>query len=390
MFWKNKRIYLDYAAATPILPEATHAHQGALAVFGNPNGLHKEGVSAKASLESAREKIALGLQCRARELIFTSGGTECNNLAIFGSIIKPSEAHIITSAIEHPSILEPILELERRGAQVTHLAVDSCGHISPENVSKALTPQTSLVSIGWANGEIGVVQSISAISKIIREYEKAQKTKIIFHTDVGQAPLYIKSTMHSLDVDLATLDSGKLYGPRGIGALFIKNGISIAPLFLGGGQERGIRSGTENVALAIGFATAFETFFRERENESNRLTNLRAQFLTEIEHAIPNAVVNGESAKNILPHIVNISIPDIDAEYVALALDHRGIAISTKTSCKEGERESSVVKALNMESWRAHSTLRFSFGRMTTEKDIKRIVPVLAEIITACRKLAQN
>ncbi|MBI2048482.1 MAG: cysteine desulfurase [Parcubacteria group bacterium] len=382
-FWeKDKRIYLDYAAATPVRDEARAAFRDALGTFGNPSSLHSEGVAAGVLLESARESIARIFQCKAGELVFTSGGTEGNNLAIFGSTsrLNPEEVHVVVSTIEHPSVLEPIAELERRGMRVTRVAPDEHGRIAPERVRDALTPETALVSVGWANSEIGVVQQLSAIAKEIRAYEAEQGTKIIFHTDAGQAPLYIKSTVYSLGVDVMTLDSGKLYGPRGIGALFIKRGVKLAPLLFGGMQEGGMRAGTENVALAAGMAAALRAAALERESESARLTELKSEFMHMLQQALPNVMLNGEP-KHSLPHIINISIPDIDAEYVALALDHRGVAVSTKTSCKEGERESMVVKAIAPDSWRSRSALRFSFGRETTARDSSRTLEILKEVL---------
>jgi len=211
MWWNNKRIYLDYAAATPVRREALYAYNDAVGTFGNPSGLHSESVAALELLEKSREAIARVLQCRAGELIFTSGGTEGNNIAIFGSIKTPQGAHIVVSALEHPSVLRSIVALEQWGAKVTRVMPDSHGQIKSEAVAEALTPQTVLVSVGWANGEIGVVQPLSAIAKVIRAYEERHGTRVFLHSDAGQAPLYEKSAIHSLGVDLMTFDSGKLY-----------------------------------------------------------------------------------------------------------------------------------------------------------------------------------
>lgn len=406
-FFRQKRIYLDYAAATPVRAEALSSMREAEGTFGNPSAVHSDGIAAKEIFERAREGIAHTLQCRAKELVFTSGGTEGNNLAIFGSVnparLNLAETHVVVSAIEHPSVLEPIVELERRGALVTRVAPDKHGRISPEAVAAALMKETKLVSVGWANSEIGVVQPLSAIAKVIRGHEAKHGTKIIFHTDAGQAPLYIKSTVHSLGVDLMTLDSGKLYGPRGIGALYIKHGVELRPTQFGGGQERGSRPGTENVTLATGFAAALQASASERDEESHRLSDLRTHFIQAIAKAIPDAVLNGD-AKHSLPHIVNISIPNTDAEYIALALDHKGVSISTKTSCKEGERESAVVAALEATPqgasldnsavsrtystgrWRAASSLRFSLGRGTTDRELNRAVSLLADLVDNLKK----
>lgn len=389
-FFRQKRIYLDYAAATPVLPVALSAMRAAEKMFANPNSIHGDGIASMDVLERSREGIARLLQCHAEELIFTSGGTEGNNLAILGSIeIARSDlaiSHIVVSAIEHPSVLEPIAALEKRGVKVTRVLPDKHGHIRPEAIASALTKETRLVSVGWANSEIGVVQPLAAIAKVIRDHEVKHGVKIIFHSDAGQAPLYIKSTARSLGVDIMTLDSGKLYGPRGIGALFIRYGVALRPVLFGGGQEKGIRPGTENVALAAGFAAALQVAAKGRDVESERLTALRDSFIESVKKQIPDAVVNGDEARQTLPHIVNISIPKIDAEYVALALDHKGVSISTKTSCKEGERESAVVKALGLQPWRAASSLRLSLGRGTTERELDCAVSILSGLLHNLKK----
>lgn len=384
--WRTnaKRIYLDHAAATPVRPEALRAWNDAVQTFGNPGGIHTEGTTALELLEKAREAVARVFQSRAGEIVFTSGGTEGNNIAIFGVFGRDSleGVHIVVSSIEHPSVLEPIAELERRGARVTRIAPDVIGRIAPDVVQSALTPQTRLVSIGWANGEIGVIQPLSTIAKAIRAYEKEHGTRVIFHTDGGQAPLYARNTANSLGIDVMTLDSGKFYGPRGIGALFVKHGVTLVPIMYGGGQEGGLRAGTENPALAIGFAAALRAAAEERESESKRLTELKKEFIAAVTAAIPDVILNGDT-EDALPHIVNISIPRMDAEYTALALDHRGVAVSTKTSCREGERESGVIRALGGGEDRASSSLRFSFGLSTTSSDVIHAIQVLKEILDA-------
>ncbi len=369
-----------------MLPEALRAVEKASKLFGNPGTIHADGVEAQKSLDDSRESIARELACKSREVIFTSGGTEGNNLAILGfakkclqgrTLYAPKQSHEqgstlegthwIVSSIEHPSVLECFMEIERLGGKVTHVDPDEKGIIQPEKVLHLLRPYTKLISIGWANHEIGVVQPIRDISRAIRE--KNENT--LLHVDAGQAPLYLSPQVHTLGVDLMTLDSGKLYGPRGIGALYISNRVQLAPVILGGGQERGLRAGTENVALAAGFAEAFSIIAGERESEAKRLRGLRDDFARSILSEIPDAVINGD-IKRLVPHMLNISIPDIQSEYLTLALDHAGISISTKSACREGEeRRSHVVEMLGGEKWRAANTLRFSLGRGTREHDIE-------------------
>ena len=269
------------------------------------------------------------------------------------------------------------MEIERLGGKVTHVDPDKRGIIWPKAVVEAMKPHTVFVSIGWANSEIGVVQPIRDISRAVRE----KKEEVIFHTDAGQAPLYLSPHVHTLGVDLMTLDSGKFYGPRGVGALYISNRTELAPILLGGGQERGLRAGTENVALAAGFAAALSIVSSERNTESHRLGKLRDDFARDITAHIPEAVINGDP-KRLVPHMLNISIPGIQSEYVTLALDAVGVSISTKSACREGEdRRSRVVEMLTDEAWRAENTLRFSLGRETSERDLKDAAAKLFAII---------
>lgn len=387
-FSAPKRIYLDYASATPVLPEAQKEVQRASQLFGNPGAIHADGVTADTALETARDRIALELACKSREVIFTSGGTEGNNIAILGFARKMilrgddlSTTHWLVSAIEHPSVLECFMEIERLGGKVTHIDPDKRGVITVEAVLSALKKNTVFVSIGWANHEIGVVQSIRDIARAVR----AENETIIFHTDAGQAPLYLASHVHTLGVDLMTLDSGKLYGPRGVGALYLSNRVELASVFMGGSQERGLRPGTENVALAAGFATAFALIARMRKDEVLRIEKLRDHLAREIEKSIPGAVINGD-LRRTLPHMLNISIPKIQSEYVTLSLDAVGISVSTKSACKEGEvRKSHVVDALGGDSWRAENTLRFSLGRETRERDIQRTVESFTSILKSIK-----
>jgi cysteine desulfurase len=375
----KKRIYMDYAAATPVVEEARRAMDAAGALFANPGALHKEGVAAAGSLRDSRTKIASILGCRAHELIFTSGATEANNLAILGYFkhavlagARPAETHWVTSAIEHPSVLACFEHIEAMGGRVSYVGSDGDGRVSAERVYEALTPETRMVSVGWANSEIGVIQPLARIARTLREHKGSHK--IVFHSDAGQAPLYLGTLITGLGVDLLSLDSGKIYGPRGIGALYRADDVPLQPVILGGLQERGLRAGSGPTALAAGFAAAFEIVARERFAESVRLRKLRDQFMELLSKA-PGAVLNGSSRQR-LPHILNVSFPDMDSEYLMLALDHAGVACSTKSACREGEEmHSHVVEALAAnvpsDAWRARHTIRFSLGRSTTLVDVE-------------------
>src|SRR3989338_6605495 len=387
MFRFKKRIYLDYASATPVHPKAERAFSDASQIYANPGAIHSEGVTAKRVLTEARESLARHLGCKARELIFTSGLTEANNIALIGlargiELRKRSltDTHWIVSSIEHSSVLECFAEIERMGGTVSHVEPDAKGIVRAESVLALLRPATVLVSVGWGNNEIGTVQPLASIGRVLRAYQREQKTNIIFHSDAGQAPLYRSPQVHSLGVDMLALGSGKLYGPRGIGCLYLGNRASLSPTVFGGGQERGLRSGTEDVALATGFAAAFDEISSERDAETKRLRLLRANFVREIITRISGIVVNGD-LKHTLPHMLNISVPgERTGEYLVLALDHAGLSLSTKSACREGEANSHVVAALGGEPWRATNTLRFSLGRGTTERELKHALPVIEKI----------
>jgi cysteine desulfurase len=382
-FIGKKRIYLDYASSTLPLDEAVAAMREAENLIGNPGAIHSEAVAAKEVLEKARDGVARELACKAREVIFTSGLTEAINLAVLGFArrLQMKEAfegtHWIVSAIEHSAVLESFSEIERLGGKVTQINPDERGIYSPQTVLRAIRPETVFISIGWANNEIGVVQPIRDISRAIKE----KHPNIVIHSDAGQAPLYLSPQVHTLGIDLMSFGSNKLYGPHGVGVLYIATGVEVAPIITGGGQERGLRSGTENVALAAGFAEAFARISSEREREAKRVRALRDAFAKEIEQKVPDVILNTD-LKRSLPHMLNISIPNIQSEYVTLALDRQGVAISTKSACAEGGAKAShVVAALGGKEWRAENTLRFSLGRVTTQNDLTRAARILAKII---------
>ncbi len=386
MWFSKRRAYLDYASATPLLPEAASAMRDAEKFVGNPGAIHKEAVEAKAVLTDARERIAKVLGVKARELIFTSGLTEANNLAIVGFARKLERikrtldgTHWIVSAIEHASVLECFSEIERLGGEVTHVMPNGKGIVTADAVVALLKRETVFVSVGWANNEIGTIQPLGKIENAIRAHEKRYGTTVTFHSDAGQGPLYEPTVVHSLGVDLLSMSASKLYGPHGIGALYVSNRTALAPTIFGGDQERELRAGTENVALAAGFATAFEFVAKERESESSRLRQLRDGLARELSSAVQGLVMNGD-LMHALPHVLNISIPRVDCEYLALSLDHEGFAVSTKSACNEGQKASHVVEALGKEPWRAENTLRISLGRGTKPADITHFSAALSRL----------
>lgn len=399
MWWKrDKRIFLDYAAATPTSVAAQKAHDEARSLFANPQGQYHEGLAAHKVLEEARNTIARTMGVRSRELTFVSGGTEGNNLAIAGYLyalenrgVDLADCHAVMSAIEHPSVREVITPFSARGLQVTYVAPSREGVVQPESVQRALKENTVLVSVALVNSEIGTVQPLSAIAATLKKRTPrvgaVTLPKVMLHTDACQA-LYTSTVPHGLGVDMLVLDSGKYYGPRGIGVLYCVDGVTLLPLLRGGGQEGGLRPGTENVALAAGFAAAFDEATRMRQQSAERLHELREYARTRMHTHVPDAVVNGTARKQS-PHIFNISIPDIDAEYIMLYLDQRGVAVATKSACleRDDEKESSVVASLTQSAdrWRARAALRLSFGCATTRGDIERTMTLLAQAVATYR-----
>ena len=383
-----KRIYLDHAAGTPV---------GALTqkviteiskkFFGNPSAIHKEGKDARAVLEGARAEIALAISARPDEIVFTSGATEANNLAITGvvragGIAKP---RIIVSSIEHASILELVKVFELGGMQIDYAPVDSKGMVNPRDVRKLITPETVLVSIMYANNEIGTIEPIADIAKEIRHARKMNNSVFpLFHTDGAQAGNYLDINVARLGVDLMTLSSGKTYGPRGISALFVKRGVKLTPQMYGGDHEHGRRPGTEAVALAIGFATALEEAQKMREKEAKRVKKLRDALAEKILKDVPGVVINGD-LENSLPNILNLSLEGVESEALILYLDAVGVALSGKSACRSSDSSAShVIMALDKQNEENTGSIRFSLGRETKSADIVyvakeflRIVPFL-------------
>src|SRR3989339_1187308 len=384
---KTKRIYMDHAAAAPMdkrvkkptRPDWTEN-------FGNPNAIYKEGLIARSAVETARKDIAKILGARVKEIIFTNGGTESDNLAIFGIAKNFKSGHIITTKFEHHAVLNSCKRLEKEGFEVTYLDVGKEGVINPKDVAKVLKPETILVSIMYANNEIGTVQPIREIAKAIRDFKKKNGAVFpLFHTDACQAPSYLDINVERLGVDLMTINGSKIYGPKGIGLLYAKNGIKLEPLLYGGEQERKLRPGTENVPAIAGLAEALKIADQDREKESARLIKLRDYFINRLLGEIPKTVLNGHSAER-LPNNINVSILDAEGESIVLYLDEAGVACSTGSACTSGRLEPShVILAIGKPRAYAHGAMRFSLGRSTTKKDIDYVMKVLPGIIKKLR-----
>ncbi|MFC1630018.1 cysteine desulfurase family protein [Patescibacteria group bacterium] len=390
-----KKIYLDNASTTHTSKEVVLAMKPYFEkIYGNPSSLHQEGRKARYAVDKARKNIAKVLNCQSSEIIFTGSGTESCNLAVFGtSFLKQRKGvHIITSQIEHHAVLRPCEKLEKQGFSVTYLPVSKEGIINVSDFKKAITPETFFVSIMYVNNEIGTIQQISEIGKIAKkENQKREKTKlpkILFHTDACQAAGYLDLDVQKLGVDLLTINGSKIYGPKGTGLLFVKEGVKLDPQMIGGGQEMGLRAGTENLAGIIGLAKALEISQKTRNKESQRLEPLRNYFISQIEKRIPKVSLNGSLEKRI-PNNVNISILDIEGEAMLLWLDKYGICATTGSACDSQSLEPShVILALKKPYEFAHGSIRFSLGRKTTKKEIDYVLEILPKIVTKLRNIS--
>lgn len=386
-FWntQKKRIYADAAAATPLSLSVQKELARLLALFGNPSALHKEAVAAKHELEGVRERIARTVAAHADEIIFTAGGTEANNLAIIGTLrallASGKKVHAITTAIEHSSILEPLRALVPSGLLLTELAVDQDGRVDIKTLREAIGPETALVSVQMVNSEIGAIQDIRAIAKEIRHQRTQQGAPIVFHTDASQAPLWLPLHVERLGVDLMTLDAQKIMGPKGAGALYIKRGTILTPFIYGGGQEQGLRSGTENIAFAGALAVALEEAQAGAEANTNRVAPIRDFLITEIQKLIPDAILNGGSGEWRVANNINMYIPQLNGDMAVVALDAEGIAASTRSACDtEEENPSSVLSALGLSAERAKNSIRITLLPSATEAEAKRIAKTLWSI----------
>lgn len=390
------KIYLDYAATTPVAKEVLQTMQPYFCQkFGNPASLHSFGQEAMKAIDFAREKVAKFLNCQTQEIIFTSGATESNNFAIKGVIAATSnkKPHIITTKIEHHSVLEPLKYLEKQGYNVTYLPVDKEGILNKKSVQRALKENTVLVSIMYANNEIGTIQPIAEIGELIKnENEKRQKQgreKIIFHTDAVQGIEYLNCDVEKLGVDLLSFSGHKIYGPKGIGVLFIKQGTKIKKIQHGGSQENYMRAGTLNVPGIVGLGKAIELIQSpSHKKEIIAIKKLRDKLVEGITKAISGTRLNG-SNKLRLPNNANISFAKIEGESILLHLDFEGIAVSTGSACASGSLEPShVLLAIGLSHEQSHGSIRFTLGRNTTRNEIDYVIKILPDIIEKLRKMS--
>lgn len=378
-----RRVYLDHNASTPVHPEVVAAMLPYFSErYGNPSSIHAFGREARDAVEAARETIAGFLGVAPEEVVFTSGGTESDNLAIKGVAHARGSGHIITSQVEHHAVLRTCQALERAGFAVTYLPVDGDGLVDPEAVRRAIRPDTILVTIMFANSEVGTVMPVAEIGRVTRE------RGVPFHVDGVQAFGKIPFSVHELGIDLLSCSSHKIYGPKGVGALFIRKGTRMVAIQHGGDHERRRRAGTENVPAIVGFGKAVELRAREMDAEIPRLTTLRDRLWEGIRARIPEARLNGHPTRR-LPGTVNVSFRGVEAESLILGLDLKGIAASAGSACTSGSLEPSyVLTAMGLPPEWAVGALRCSLGRGTTAEDIDYVLDVLPGVVARLRALS--
>ena len=380
-------IYLDHAATTPLDPRVLEVMLPYLKdKYGNPSSFHSRGKVATDALREARTSMANILHVRPDEILFTSGGTESDNLAILGyaRMNKQFGTHIITTSFEHHAVLEACIRLEKKeGFRVTYLKPNKEGMIDPKQIEEALTEDTILVSVMYANNEVGTIQPIAEMGTIIQKYREEKKLPhLVFHTDACQAAAYLDMNVEKLHVDMLTMNSPKIYGPKGTGLLYVKRGIKLEPLMFGGAQERGIRPGTEDVAGIIGFAKALSLAVEHRKYESERLAQLRDGLQKRLTESFPKAVFSGHPRHRLSGHL-HVSFPGLDGERLVFTLENRGVLVATGSACaaNKGTR-SHVLTAMGLSPELADGSLRLTLGHLSTEENTTKAADIIIEEVT--------
>lgn len=380
-----RKVYLDHAATTPLHPEVSSLMSEFMAeTFGNPSSLHSFGREARKWMEEAREKVAGLIGAAPEEIVFTSGGTEADNLAILGAAWSRQKKgnHLITSAIEHHAVLDTCKFLAKSGFEVTFLSVDRYGMVDPDEVRKAIRKETILITIMHANNEIGTIEPIEEIGKIAREHG------VVFHTDAVQTAGKIPVNVDTLGVDLLSLSAHKIYGPKGVGALYVRKGVQLKPVLHGGGQEKKYRSGTENTIGIVGFGKAAEIAARDLEQEFSRTRALRDRLIQGVFEKIPEVRLNGHPEQR-LPHNANFSFSYVEGESLILGLDLQGIAASSGSACSSRSlKPSHVLAALGLPPELIHGSVRMTLGRANTESDVDYVLEVLPGIVARLRQFS--
>lgn len=379
-------IYLDNSATTMVRPEvAKLMYEIMTKDYGNPSSMHIKGVQAERYLRKAKEIFAGILKVSEKEIFFTSGGTEGDNMAIIGAALagRRRGRHIITTVIEHPAVLESCAFLEKNGFEVTYLPVNAAGQVEPDTLKASLRDDTILVSVMYVNNEIGAIEPVSELGRIIKEYNK----DILFHVDAVQAFGKFRIHPYKENIDMLTMSSHKIHGPKGVGAIFIKDKTKIQPIALGGGQQKGMRSGTENVPGIAGMAMAAKELYDKFDEDVNRLYELKEYFVREIT-GIEGATVNGLTGRDSAPHVVSVSFDGITKSEVLLhALEDKGIYISSGSACSSNKPSlSSTLKAIGVKNDLLYATLRFSFSVFTTKEELEYTINAVKELLPVLRK----
>jgi cysteine desulfurase len=376
-----RRVYFDNSATTPILPEVLAAMQPYFAEqFGNASSIHSHGQETRAAVEHARESVAGLIGCRAPEIVFTSGGTEADNLALFGTVHAGD--HVITSTIEHHAVLNACKHLEEEGCEVTYVPVDGSGRVNPEDIGRALRPNTRLISVMMANNETGVVQPVEEIGRIAAEAD------VLFHTDAVQAAGKVPVSVDAIGCDLLSISGHKIHAPQGVGALYVRKGTKLTPMLFGGRHERSRRAGTENVPGIVALGKAAELARQGLEcGEDQKLAALRDRLESALLR-IDATGVNGSGAPRV-PNIVNVYFDGLEGESLVIALDLKGLAVSTGAACSSGAIEPShVLLAMGQRNERARSSLRFSLGKQNTEDQVDFAIALVPETVARLRELS--
>ena len=406
---RTKIIYLDYAATNPVDPQVVKGMQPYWSEkFGNPSSVYSLGRESKKAIDQSRTTIAKILNCHSDHIFFTAGGTESINTAIFGVVRawkkrnSKKKPHIISTTIEHSAVLNSIRSLEEDGVEATYIKPDTSGIIKPGDILSAIKDNTALISVMYANNEVGSIQDIASISKQLKKVNSLRiqhKLPVIaFHSDGCQGAGTLEIDVQALGVDLFSLNASKIYGPKQVGCLYVRSGINLEPILSGGGQEKGLRSGTENVPGIVGFAYALDLAQKKRVQENNRLRKLRNYLIAQIEKRIEGVEVNGphfslDTEKNPvrLPNNVNISFLGVEGEALMLYLDSYGICVSTGSACDSTQTEPShVIQALGKPSEIAASSIRMSLGKATTKSDLDYVVKVIEKLVIDLRKVTQS
>lgn len=385
-------IYLDNAATTKVFPEVRDMMVQVMEQdFGNPSSKHTKGMEAEQYVTRSREQIAASLKCQHKEIIFTSGGTESNNMALLGTALgnRRGGKHIITSRIEHPSIHEPLALLEQMGYEVTYLPVDENGHVLREQLEEALREDTLLVSLMMVNNEIGSLEDIQSLAGTV----KKKNPHTLFHTDAIQAYGKQKLAPKKLGIDMMSVSGHKIHGPKGVGFLYVKEGTRVSPILYGGGQQKGMRSGTENVPAVAGLGEAVRLIYQEHASKVEHLYELKQYFMERVQ-SLEGVVVNGVSSlswKETAPHIVSVSFGGIKSEVLLHALAQKGIFVSSGSACSSNHPElSGTLQAIGVAEQMLDSTLRFSFSVDTTQEELDQTILVLEEILPQLRRFIRK